>query len=326
MSYIEVKDLCKEYQIVKTEKGIGGAVKSLFHREYTVKQAVRNVSFSLEKGEVVGYIGPNGAGKSTTLKMLSGILIPTSGSVIVGGIVPYKDRSANARKIGVVFGQRSQLYWDLPIRDSFELNKSLYEIPDDKFRKNCDFFTEVLDMESFLDQPVRQLSLGQKMKANIAAALLHDPEILYLDEPTIGLDVISKKMLREAVKKINKEKGTTIILTTHDMDDIEAVCKRLIMINKGQMMFDGELKAFRSKFGHKQIIRLEFANEVPIWQNIEGLSLSRTESDAIEIEILDNSDIKTSVSKLLNLYNPQNIFIQEPNIEDIVELAYKEKI
>lgn len=325
MSYIEVKGLCKEYQIVKTEKGIGGAVKSLFHREYTVKQAVKNVSFSLEKGEIVGYIGPNGAGKSTTLKMLSGILIPTSGSVNVGGIVPYENRSANARKIGVVFGQRSQLYWDLPIRDSFELNKSLYEIPDDKFRKNCNFFTEVLDMENFLDQPVRQLSLGQKMKANIAAALLHDPEVLYLDEPTIGLDVVSKKMLREAVKKINKEKGTTIMLTTHDMDDIEAVCKRLIMINKGQMMFDGELKAFRNKFGHKQIIRLEFSDGIPIWQNIEGLRLSKTDSNAIEIEILDNSDIRASVSRLLSLYNPQNIFIQEPNIEDIVELAYKEE-
>ncbi len=326
MSYIEVKDLCKEYQIVKTEKGINGAVKSLFHREYTVKQAVKNISFSLEKGEVVGYIGPNGAGKSTTLKMLSGILIPTSGTVTVGGIVPYKERSANAKKIGVVFGQRSQLYWDLPIRDSFELNKSLYNIPDDIFQKNTIFFTEVLDMESFLDQPVRQLSLGQKMKANIAAALLHDPEVLYLDEPTIGLDVVSKKMLREAVKMINEEKGTTIILTTHDMDDIEAVCKRLIMINKGQMMFDGELKAFRNKFGHKQIIRLEFSSGTPTWQNIEGLSLSKAESDALEIEILDNDDIKSSVAKLLTLYNPQNIFIQEPNIEDIVELAYKEQV
>ncbi len=298
----------------------------MFHREYTVKQAVKNISFSLEKGEVVGYIGPNGAGKSTTLKMLSGILIPTSGTVTVGGIVPYKERSANAKKIGVVFGQRSQLYWDLPIRDSFELNKSLYNIPDDIFQKNTNFFTEVLDMESFLGQPVRQLSLGQKMKANIAAALLHDPEVLYLDEPTIGLDVVSKKMLREAVKMINKEKGTTIILTTHDMDDIEAVCKRLIMINKGQMMFDGELKAFRNKFGHKQIIRLEFSSGTPTWQNIEGLRLSKTESDALEIEILNNDDIKSSVSKLLNLYNPQNIFIQEPNIEDIVELAYKEQV
>lgn len=324
MSYIEVNNLCKEYQITKSTKGITGAVKSLFHREYTVKQAVKNVNFSIDKGEIVGYIGPNGAGKSTTLKMLSGILIPTSGTVNVGGIVPYKDRSANAKKIGVVFGQRSQLYWDLPIRDSFELNKSLYNIPDDKFRKNCDFFTEILDMENFLDQPVRQLSLGQKMKANISAALLHDPEILYLDEPTIGLDVVSKKMLREAIKMINKEKGTTIILTTHDMDDIESVCQRLIMINKGKLMFDGELSAFRNKFGHKQIIRLEFSNGVPEWKDIEGLSLSKTEDNALEIDVLDNSVMKTSVSKLLNIYNPQNIFIQEPNIEDIVESAYRE--
>lgn len=324
MSYIEVNNLCKEYQIAKATKGITGAVKSLFHREYTVKQAVKNVSFSIDKGEIVGYIGPNGAGKSTTLKMLSGILIPTSGTVIVGGIVPYKERSANAKKIGVVFGQRSQLYWDLPIRDSFELNKSLYNIPDDKFRKNCDFFTEILDMENFLDQPVRQLSLGQKMKANISAALLHDPEILYLDEPTIGLDIVSKKMLREAIKMINKEKGITIILTTHDMDDIESVCQRLIMINKGKLMFDGELSAFRNKFGHKQIIRLEFTNGVPKWKDFEGLSLSKTEDNALEIVVLDNSVMKTSVSKLLDIYNPQNILIQEPNIEDIVESAYRE--
>ena len=232
MSYIEVNDLCKEYRVAKTGKGIGGAIKSLFHREYTVKEAVRHVNFSVEKGEIVGYIGPNGAGKSTTLKMLSGILIPTSGTVQVGGIVPYERRRENAKRIGVVFGQRSQLYWDLPVSDTFDLYESLYDIPHETFRKNCDLFTELLDMGGFLDQPVRQLSLGQKMKANIAVALLHDPAVLYLDEPTIGLDVVSKKVLRQAIKAINREKGTTVMLTTHDMDYIEAVCNRLIMINE----------------------------------------------------------------------------------------------
>lgn len=199
MSFIEVTNLCKDYQISKSGKGISGAVKSLFHREYTVKEAVKNVSFSLEKGEVVGYIGPNGAGKSTTLKMLSGVLIPTSGTVNVGGIVPYKERKENAKRIGVVFGQRSQLYWDLPISDTFDLYENLYSVPKAQFRRNCEYYIDLLDMKDFVDQPVRQLSLGQKMKSNIAIALLHDPDVLYLDEPTIGLDVTSKKVLRDAI-------------------------------------------------------------------------------------------------------------------------------
>ena len=205
----------------------------LFHREYIVKHAVKNISFEIEQGEVVGYIGPNGAGKSTTIKMLSGILIPSSGTVSVGGMIPYENRKENAKRIGVVFGQRSQLYWDLPISDTFDLYENLYDVPKKVFSENCEYYTELFDMKDFINQPVRQLSLGQKMKANIALALLHNPDVLYLDEPTIGLDVTSKRVLREAKQIINKERGTTVILTTHDMDDIEAVCKRLIMIDKG---------------------------------------------------------------------------------------------
>ena len=243
MSFIEVRDLCKDYRIAQTEKGFAGAVKSLFHREYRVKSAVRDVSFSIERGEIVGYIGPNGAGKSTTIKMLSGVLIPTSGTVSVGGIVPYKDRKENAKHIGVVFGQRSQLYWDLPISDTFDLYESLYDTPRDVFRKNCAFYTELLGMGEFIDQPVRQLSLGQKMKANVAIALLHDPDVLYLDEPTIGMDVVVKERIRAFLKELNRAYGTTILLTTHDMTDIEKVCARAIMINKGKKLFDGTLEA-----------------------------------------------------------------------------------
>lgn len=324
MSYIEVKDLCKEYRIAKTGKGIGGAIKSLFHREYTVKEAVRHVDFSVEKGEIVGYIGPNGAGKSTTLKMLSGILIPTSGTVQVGGIVPYERRRENAKRIGVVFGQRSQLYWDLPVSDTFDLYESLYDIPHETFRKNCELFTELLDMGGFLDQPVRQLSLGQKMKANIAVALLHDPAVLYLDEPTIGLDVVSKKVLRQAIKAINREKGTTVMLTTHDMDDIEAVCNRLIMINEGVKLFDGTLESFRNQYEREIVIRLEFEDSAPVWRDIEGLSLSKREETALEVKLLDRNAVKASITRLLDTFEPQNIFVREPDIEDIVEIAYRD--
>lgn len=324
MSYIEVNDLCKEYRVAKTGKGIGGAIKSLFHREYTVKEAVRHVNFSVEKGEIVGYIGPNGAGKSTTLKMLSGILIPTSGTVQVGGIVPYERRRENAKRIGVVFGQRSQLYWDLPVSDTFDLYESLYDIPHKTFRKNCDLFTELLDMGGFLDQPVRQLSLGQKMKANIAVALLHDPAVLYLDEPTIGLDVVSKKVLRQAIKAINREKGTTVMLTTHDMDDIEAVCNRLIMINEGVKLFDGTLESFRNQYEREIVIRLEFEDSAPAWRDIEGLTLAKRDENTLEVKLLDRSAVKASISRLLDTYEPQNIFVREPDIEDIVEIAYQD--
>ena len=316
--------MCKEYRVAKTGKGIGGAIKSLFHREYTVKEAVRHVNFSVEKGEIVGYIGPNGAGKSTTLKMLSGILIPTSGTVQVGGIVPYERRRENAKRIGVVFGQRSQLYWDLPVSDTFDLYESLYDIPHETFRKNCDLFTELLDMGGFLDQPVRQLSLGQKMKANIAVALLHDPAVLYLDEPTIGLDVVSKKVLRQAIKAINREKGTTVMLTTHDMDDIEAVCNRLIMINEGVKLFDGTLESFRNQYEREIVIRLEFEGNAPTWQDMEGLSFSKRDENALEVKLLDRSAVKASITRLLDAYEPQNIFVREPDIEDIVEIAYRD--
>lgn len=324
MSFIEVKNLCKEYRIAKTGKGIGGAAKSLFHREYTVKEAVKNVSFSLEKGEMVGYIGPNGAGKSTTIKMLSGVLIPTGGTVRVGGIVPYENRKENAKHIGVVFGQRSQLYWDLPIFDTFELYESLYAVPRQRFRENRDYFTELLEMQEFLHQPVRQLSLGQKMKANIAIALLHDPEVLYLDEPTIGLDVTSKKTLRDALKRINAEKNTTVILTTHDMDDIEEVCGRLIMIDQGQKLFDGALGEFRAKYDNGFTIKLEFEGPAPQWRET-GLCrlLEQTEHQWV-VKAPEGVTSKLAMIQLIEAYDPTNLVVQEERIEEIVRRAYAE--
>ena len=317
MSFIEVKNLCKDYRIVQTEKGVAGAVKSLFHREYQVKKAGRDVSFSIERGEVVGYIGPNGAGKSTTIKMLSGILMPTSGTVTVGGIVPYKDRKENAKHIGVVFGQRSQLYWDLPISDTFDLYESLYDTPKDVFRKNCAFYTELLGMETFINQPVRQLSLGQKMKANVAIALLHDPDVLYLDEPTIGLDVMSKKILRDAVRTINREKGTTVILTTHDMDDIEAVCSRLILIDRGTKLFDGSLERFKADYKKGTTIKLEFEGAPPAAEPPAGFGIVGRDEHTLWLSTAAESS-RDAMIGLIRYYDPKNIYAVEPRIEDIV--------
>ena len=322
MSFIEVTDLCKDYRIAKQEKGIAGAVKSLFHREYTVKKAVKDVSFSLEKGEVVGYIGPNGAGKSTTIKMLSGVLLPTSGVAKIGDIIPYENRKENAKRIGVVFGQRSQLYWDLPISDTFDLYESLYSVPRERFRQNCQFYTELLDMKDFLHQPVRQLSLGQKMKANIAIALLHDPEVLYLDEPTIGLDVTSKKVLRDALKNINAQRNTTIILTTHDMDDIEAVCQRLIMIDQGKKLFDGTLEDFRTKYNDGFTVKLEFDTVPPSWQDSSKYELLERDERHWLIKSKTEMTAKAAMIDLIGIYDPVNLYVQEERIEDIVRRAY----
>lgn len=321
--YIEVESLSKEYKIAHAEKGFTGAVKSLFHREYTVKQAVKNVSFSIDAGEIVGYIGPNGAGKSTTIKMLSGVLVPTSGSVTVDGIRPYENRRENARRIGVVFGQRSQLYWDLPVSDTFDLYEKLYNVPHAVFKKNRDYYTELLDMAEFLEQPVRQLSLGQKMKANIAIALLHDPRVLYLDEPTIGLDITSKKTLRRAILEMNRDRGTTVILTTHDMDDIEAVSKRLIMIDKGEKLFDGSLASFRDKYRERYSIRLEFENGAPDFTDTADMALLRREENALLISVSPEISAKDAMLHLVEACNPQNLHLLEPDIEDIVEKAFR---
>src|SRR5437660_11918210 len=227
MAIIEAAGLRKVFRSVERRPGIGGALAALFSRTYVEKVAVDDVSFALQPGELVGYIGPNGAGKSTTIKMLTGILVPTSGTLRVAGIVPHEHRMANAANIGVVFGQRSQLYWDLPLRESFELLRAIYSIPRDRYRQNLQRFIEMLEMEPFLRTPVRQLSLGQRMRGDFAAAMLHDPRIVFLDEPTIGLDIVAKEAIREFVARVNRERGTTFILTTHDLADVERLCRRI---------------------------------------------------------------------------------------------------
>lgn len=271
---IEVTGVKKFYKIAKREKGFFQTLKTLFRREYEIKKAVNDISFSIKKGEIVGFIGPNGAGKSTTIKMLSGILYPDAGKVVVNGYIPWKQRKQYVKNIGVVFGQKSQLNWDLPLIESFELMKYIYRIPQKKYEENLEKFTKLLDMESFINQPVRQLSLGQRMRGDIVAALLHSPEIVFFDEPTIGLDVVAKEKIREFIKYINQTEATTIIFTTHDMQDIEKVCERLIIIDLGKKIFDGSIEEIKQKYANSKSIEIPLEDgvkQIKAEPEIEGI-------------------------------------------------------
>lgn len=246
---IEMKGISKTYRIRKREAGIGSAVKALFTRDYTEIHALKEMSFTIPDGQIVGYIGPNGAGKSTTIKILSGILRPDSGECTVNGMVPWEDRKKYVSKLGVVFGQRSQLWWDVPVIESFQLLRDIYRVERGEFQSNLRRLTEQLDLQPFLNAPVRLLSLGQRMRCEIAASLLHSPEILFLDEPTIGLDAVSKLKVREFIQSENRERKITVILTTHDMQDIDALCRRVLLIGKGQLLLDGSIEEIRAMAG-----------------------------------------------------------------------------
>ena len=246
---IEMKGVNKTYRVRRREAGLGNAVKSLFSRDYTQIPALRDMTFTIPDGQIVGYIGPNGAGKSTTIKILSGILRPDSGQCRVNGLVPWEDRKRHVARLGVVFGQRSQLWWDVPVTDSMELLRDIYRVPEAKYRENLDRLTQLLDLGDLLKTPARMLSLGQRMRCEIAAALLHSPEVLFLDEPTIGLDAVSKLTVREFILEQNKLCGTTVILTTHDMQDVDALCSRVLLIGKGRLLLDGTIDQIRAMAG-----------------------------------------------------------------------------
>ena len=282
MPQILVEDLAKTYRVAERDPGLLGAVKGLVHRRHRTVEALRDVSFSLEAGELLGFIGPNGAGKSTTIKILSGILKPDGGRVVVNGRAPFDDRIAHVAEIGVVFGQRTQLWWDLPIADGFDLLRDIYRLAPERYRRNRDELVALLRLERLLDQPVRQLSLGQRMRAEIAAALLHEPPVLFLDEPTIGLDAPSKLAVREVVKRLNRERGVTVLLTTHDMHDIEALAQRVIVIGHGRVLADSPFEALRAGVLAERHLFVDFAHEAPDIA-LEGVQVRGREGHSLEL-------------------------------------------
>lgn len=280
---IEVKHITKEYKVVKRESGLHNAVKALFSRKYDKVRALNDISFKIDDGEIIGYIGPNGAGKSTTIKILCGILTPEKGHCIVDGYVPWKDRKNYVKNIGVVFGQRSQLWWDIPIIDSFELLKDIYGIDSRTYKQNVSELSQRLNLETILKTPTRNLSLGQRMRCEIVASLLHNPKILFLDEPTIGLDAVSKLIVRDFIKEINAEKRTTVILTTHDMQDIQALTQRVMLIGKGQILLDGSLEELKKRVSDRKQITIKHRGETP--ELCEGMYYLEQKDDKLNISI-----------------------------------------
>ena len=322
MSFIEVKGISKEFKVNKRSAGIPGMIANMFVPKYEIKQAVNNLSFNIEKGEMVGFIGPNGAGKSSTIKMLSGILCPDKGSISVNGYIPYKQRKAYVGNIGVVFGQKSQLQWDLPVIDSFELLRAIYRIPQDKYKRNLERFTDMLDMKGFINQPVRQLSLGQRMRSDIVASLLHSPDIVFFDEPTIGVDVIGKETIRSFIRQLNEEDKVTMIFTTHDMQDIEQTCNRIIIIDKGSLMYDGSLHDIRSKYGTARRLIAEFNEETKV-SPIENVEISEMKDRKISFGFDNNIvDVNKLMHEILDNYNVRDITVAEPEIENIIQKMY----
>lgn len=322
---ISVDNVTKEYKINKNDPN-RSFIKNLLSNDYIIKKAVKNISFKIADNEIVGYIGRNGAGKSTTIKMLSGILVPTGGEIQVNGIIPYKERKKHTMKIGTVFGQKTQLWWDLPVIESFKMLKYIYKIPDKIYKNNLDEFVEILEMKDYLNRPVRQLSLGQRIKSDIAAALLHNPSILFLDEPTIGVDILSKENLHNFILKIKKERDTTVLLTTHDIGDIQILCSRIIVIDDGEKIFDGSLEKIQELYGENRSIVVEFANKIPD-EMISNTVILKKEGKSVWYSF-DRAKISATdiISLIIKKYEVTDIKIVEPNLEDIIRIFYRKGV
>lgn len=320
---IELKNINKTFKQAKRNAGLSEAVKALFRKEYSYIQALNDVSFTIQDGEMVGYIGPNGAGKSSTIKIMSGILTPDSGECSINGKTPWQERIAHVREIGVVFGQRSQLWWDVPVADSFELIKDIYKVADTAFKKNLDELTELLDISEIIRTPARQLSLGQRMRCEIAASLLHSPKILFLDEPTIGLDAVSKIAVRKFIKTINSERKTTVILTTHDMQDIEALTERILLIGKGKILLDGSLSELKKRNSSHKRFTVDFVGTLA--KAGRGMSFAKNLDGHAEIvldtEVISVSDAIAQISKQVEI---NDISITGATAEEMVVSLYKE--
>ena len=324
MSYIKVDKISKTFKVSKRNSGLKNALKSFFKRNYVFVDAVKNISFSIEKGEIVGYIGPNGAGKSTTIKMLSGILLPTAGNIKVNGLDPFKDRKKYVSNIGVVFGQRSQLAWDIPAEDTFDLLKDIYKVNDKTYLKNKAELINLLKIGEIIKKPVRSLSLGERMRCEIAASLLHSPKILFLDEPTIGLDAVSKKIVRDFILKINKERRVTVILTTHDMMDIDTLAKRIILIGKGEILYDGSLNKLKTKYGSRKSVTIYTKNIIKDIK-LSGI-VNKVKTDEGYDFIIDSNQITVSnfINYLSKNYEIEDMDIDNESIDNIILKLYQD--
>lgn len=332
---IKVQGVTKEFILTKKYPGFKGALKGLFSNEKEIKTAVKDVSFEIADGEMVGYIGGNGAGKSTTIKMMTGIIEPTNGRIEVDGLVPYQNRMKNAKNIGVVFGQRTQLWWNLPLSETYTILKEIYRVSDDEFKSRMDFLNEVLGLEGFIHHTVRTLSLGQRMRADLAASLLHNPKTLYLDEPTIGLDLVVKDNIRRAIKEINMRYKTKVILTTHDLVDIEELCNRILIIDKGEIIYDGTLDNIKNKYGKIRKIsmdlkdvniikELNFNKEFNLSFNDCNYSINgKTVTYAINKEMVN---VSVLISKVMAVSEVQDIRIKETDISEIVKRIYMDEV
>lgn len=323
---IEVRNLSKTFKVYHHRKGFWGTFANLFSRKHRIVQAVENVSFTVARGEIVGYLGPNGAGKSTTIKMLTGILVPSSGSVTVNGYIPHRQRKENAKRIGVVFGQRSHLWFDLPVQESFELLRRIYRIPLAQYQRNVAMFDELLELGAFFQTPVRQLSLGQRMRADIGAALLHNPDVLFLDEPTIGLDVVAKARIRQFIHQINAERQVTVVLTTHDLDDVEKLCNRVILIDDARLLFDGELATLRRMLSNERLLSVDYAEDYPDVR-VPHAQITHREGTRVQYRF-SPEEIHTAelVGTLLQKFRIVDIAIQEPDIEELIKTVYEDNL
>ncbi len=328
---IDIKNITKEFKVLNRREGLAGSIKDLFSRDYKIVKAVDKVTMSIEQGEIVGYLGPNGAGKSTTIKMMTGVLEPTSGEILVNGRLPYKNRSKNAQNIGVVFGQRSQLWWALPLVESFKLLKDIYQISDEQYDGMMKLYQSLVDIEPLLHKPVRQMSLGQRTLSDILAAFLHDPKIVFLDEPTIGLDVSMKAKIRTLIQALNKEKNTTVILTTHDMGDVDALCRRIVIIDKGKMLYDNDISHLKGFFGSYRTLKIrvdgdlkkeseQIAKEFPVCKvsaDDEWISILVDEAKITVMEVL---------TKLQKERRVRDMQLEEISTEDVIKKIYEEGV
>ena len=324
MALIEVHELQKRFRVAGRKPGPFGALRGLLSRDAREVAAVDGISFAVERGEMVGYVGPNGAGKSTTIKMLTGILVPSAGRVTVDGLVPLKQRARLAGRIGVVFGQRTQLWWDLPLVESLRLLRHIYRVPGDRYDENLRRLTELLDLGPFLDKPVRQLSLGQRMRGDLAAALLHDPAILYLDEPTIGLDVVAKERIRTFLLELNRRSGVTVLLTTHDMADISRLCERMMIIDHGRLLYDGGVAEITERYGGDRRLVVDLDEDVAC-PEIPGARLERREGARLWLSFRrDEIRAPELIARITGRYRIRDLMLEEPDVEQVVRRIYEE--